>query len=144
MENRFDIYELPDGHAARFEEKYGMRLAARGKRRLFLRLAAAAAALAAVLWAGSGLRQTPESVYTAYLDKVGKMYITIADAAGSDSALWEDTLRQMTDETFPMYDQLPDELSQRQKTRILKEYYGDILEGAEEMTRQIINNKSQI
>ena len=56
MENRFDLYDLPEGHEERFQAKLEPRLArARRLTRVF-RWTAIAACLAAVLWLGSRTR----------------------------------------------------------------------------------------
>ena len=133
MENRFDLYELPEGHAGRFEAKLDARLARSHRRGRFLRWTAAAAGLAAVLWLGARLNAsfwlapTPEAVYTAYLEQVGDLYRLVAANSSDDTVDWESLLQDLTDETIPLYDQLPDELSDREKTALLKKHYGTIL-----------------
>ena len=37
MENRFDLYDLPEGHAERFQEKLTVRLARQHRRKLVFR-----------------------------------------------------------------------------------------------------------
>ena len=49
MENRFDIFELPEGHEIRFEERLEHRLTRNRRRARILRWTAAAAVLALVV-----------------------------------------------------------------------------------------------
>jgi len=137
MENRFDLYELPKGHEMRFEAKLGQSLSRKRRRRHFFGSAAAAAAaalLCVLLLPGrkAGIRwaHTPEQVYEAYLTEVGRLYELMAGNSEDADADWESILRDLTDETVPLYEQLPDELSRRERTAILKRHYGSILHGA--------------
>ena len=137
MENQFDLYDLPQGHEARFQAKLERQQRRRKTVRRFLGCSAAAAVLAAGLWISSlhpfiGAR-SPEAVYTAYLEEVGDLYRLFAAHVDDDSVDWETLLRDLTEETVPMYDQLPEDLSDRSKARILRQYYGDILEGADQL-----------
>ena len=146
MENRFDIYELPEGHEERFEQKYDARLARMHRRHVVFRWASAAAVVVAFLGLGllanrSSIRRanTPEAVYAAYLEQVGKLYELLAPTASNDSVDWEAVLYELTEENVPLYDQLPEELSRREKTEILKKHYGSILHEAEQLP--VINQK---
>lgn len=137
MENRFDIYEVPAGHEARFERRLAGR---RDQRIIFRRIAAWSAAVAAgvalfFVWANRPFltARTPEAVYGAYLSEVGKLYQDFSARAGVDSDEWTALLQSMTDENLSLYDQLPDDLSEREKTLILKQYYSRLLEGVGEL-----------
>lgn len=143
MENRFDLYDLPEGHEERFLEKMDQRLLRRQNRRIALRWTAAAAAAAAILLlvlpAGDryfrGAR-TPEAVYNAYLQQIGTCYEQLARNYTVDAFAWEATLASLTQETIPLVDQLPDEMPDREKTRILKQYYGALLDGANRLKEE--------
>lgn len=134
MENRFDIYEVPSGHEARFEQK----LAGRIDQRIYFRriigwsTAVAAGVSLFILLAHHPFltARTPEAVYGAYLEEVGRLYQDFSARAGADTDEWTSLLRTMTEENTSLYDQLPDDLSEREKTLILKQYYGQLLEGA--------------
>lgn len=136
--------ELPSADAeakflGRFEEG-GTRLRprsalTRGRGRVLrLALPAAAAAAAALLLAlppRPGARDwlraagdTPEDVYLCYMSQVTKAW----EKAGTD----EDRSRQLqsiTEESIPLADQLPDELSDEEKAAILHDYYNTLLDG---------------
>jgi len=146
MENRFDLYELPEGHEERFLAKWDAHIERQQRTRARLTWAAAAAAAAIVLllvlpFGDRHFRgaRTPEAVYCSYLEQVGSYYEQLAQDSGSDPYLWEATLTSLTRENIPLYDQLPEEMSNRQKTRILKQYYGELLDGAHRI-RQEWNN----
>ena len=145
MDNRFDLYELPQGHEERFEAKLDARLVQRRRRRLTFRLCAAAAGVAVLFWIGTRARSpfwrahTPEAVYAAYLEQVGELYEMLATKADNDTADWEAILSELTDENVPLYDQLPEEMSRREKMAILKRHYGGILQEAGQL--QEMNQK---
>lgn len=137
MENRFDIYELPEGNEDRFLEKWDA-AAVQGRRKsLLLRwtaLSAAAAAILILVLVPAGNRHfigahTPEAVYCAYLDKVGLYYERLGETGATEAGEWEAALMALTDETIPLFDQLPDEMSSREKVKVLKRYYGNLLDG---------------
>ena len=143
METRFDLYELPEGHEARFLEKLDAATAHRQRNRTVLgwTLTAAAAFVCLLLVLPIGGRHfrgahTPEAVYVAYLDKVGSYYELLAENTSGETGEWEAALTALTGETIPLFDQLPDEMSVRQKTRILKQYYGQLLDGAEQLKHE--------
>ena len=112
---------------------------------------AAAAAVGLIVWLclpGGQSRfrhaNSPEAVYEAYLEQIGELYRLLATNSDDPSVDWESVIQEMTDEVIPLYEQLPDELSDKEKTAILKDYYGGILDDAaqlqEEMKRK--NNPS--
>lgn len=143
MENRFDLYDLPGGHEVRFEKKLDRLLKGNRRRARAIRWMAAAAGLAAVLWFGMrsnthfGRAHSPEAVYTAYLEQVGKLYELVADNSDSQTVDWESLLHELTDENVPLYDQLPEEMPAREKTQLLKKYYGGILNEAGQIQKEM-------
>ena len=144
----FDTETPPEGHEQRFLEKACgttespferlKALFGRNRMRWSWAAVALAAAVAAVvlLPAGRrsflGVRNDPQKVYLAYLDRVEAISRTLPQG---DDYNWEGMLRGMTDEAVPMIEQLPEELSGRQQARILKQYYGDILAGVEQLKK---------
>jgi len=136
METKFDLYDLPEGHEARFLEKLDATTGRRQQRRTIVRWSAVAAAacLCLLLALPIGSRRftgarTPEAVYCAYLDQVGSYYEQFP--AGTEE--WQEAFTSLTDEAIPLFDQLPEEMPDREKMRILKEYYGELLDGAAQM-----------
>ncbi len=94
---------------------------------------AACLAVLLILRPGDPFRRAgndPAAIYLAYMDQVAEIYGQLPPEAGSDRDL---TLQEMTEETDPLFTQLPDELSPRQRARILKEYYGELLAGARKL-----------
>ena len=133
MENRFDLYDLPEGHEERFQAKLEPRLArARRLTRVF-RWTAIAACLAAVLWLGSRTRSpfwaanSPEAVYAAYLEQVGELYHLLVNEPGDETVDREAVLEELTHE---------------EKIAVLKEYYGGILDEAGQLKKEL-NRKKQ-
>jgi hypothetical protein len=132
----FDAEPLPEGAEERFLGRWE---AGRSRVRILRTVlpAAAAAALAVLLLlppAGSSrdwLRaagDTPEGVYAGYMAQVTKAWAE----AGTDEDKSE-MLRNLTEETVPLADQLPDELSDAEKAVILKEHYNTILDGVHQI-----------
>ncbi len=81
-----------------------------------------------------GVSNDPEAIYLAYMDQVAGLYGALP---GENSAAWDTILQEITEEKVPLFEQLPDELPARERGRILKAYYGDLLAGA----RQLKNNR---
>ena len=77
-----------------------------------------------------GVPDKPERVYRSYLAQVEKAYLTFPWDEGCD---WEGTLDELTEESVSLFEQLPEELSPRRRARILKAYYGDILDEVKQL-----------
>lgn len=144
MEKRFDLYELPAGHAQRFLGKLEAR--ARRRRILWGSLAAAAVVVLGIFVSRSPEKDyfrsadaSPEAVYLSYLEQVGASYAAIAALPDSEGTDWEGAMRSVTEETIPLFEQLPEELSDREKTALLKAYYGDLLAGVEKIRKSVTN-----
>ncbi len=151
-----DDQELPAGHEARFEAKLDAMLESAQKtrtaktsrrKRIFTGIfggmsVAAAAAIAAVIsinrpagevdWF-AGVADDPTAVYLAYSEKVTAMYEEIF--AKDLDGRWGTTVGSIAEETVPMIDQLPDELDDAAKAIILKEYYGELLNGLDKINK---------
>lgn len=144
----FDTQEPARGHEERFLSRLDAeasprpstlcRLAAYFRRPLRVPAYALAAVLALVLvlrpadpFRGTG--RDPQKIYLAYMDQVARLYDALPpeDSAGRDAALQE-----MTEEEIPLFEQLPEELPSRKRSRILKAYYGELLAGARQLKNQ--------
>ena len=138
----FDDKTPAEGHEGRFMARLmadsPVKPANEGKgwRILFITLATAAV-LAGVFVTGSSFGhftgRNPEAIYLAYMAEVSKLY---KDCPMEDSASWDDALSQLTEETVPLFEQLPEEMPKREKARILKQYYGELLNGAKQFVNQ--------
>lgn len=152
----FDSAELPEGHEGRFEAKLdtllsGAESSGREERKrrktrmgIFSVLTTAAAAVvAAVIFidrpvAGevdwfAGVADDPVAVYMAYSEKIAVMYEEIFTKDLDER--WETTVGSITNENVAMIDQLPDELDDKTKAQILKEYYGELLNGLDKINK---------
>ena len=99
---------------------------------------AAAAILVAVIFASRptdwfrGVGQDPAAIYARYLAQVEDSWQELAaDEAAAD------LLRNLTEESIPLIDQLPDELPDAEKAAILEDYYGALLDGAQKIRQNI-------
>lgn len=151
----FDSAELPEGHEGRFEAKLdtllsGAESSGREERKrrktrmgIFSVLTtAAAAAVAAVIFTNrpsrevdwfAGVADDPVAVYMAYSEKIAVMYEEIFTKDLDER--WETTVGSITNENVAMIDQLPDELDDKTKAQILKEYYGELLNGLDKINK---------
>lgn len=151
----FDSAELPEGHEGRFEAKLdtllsGAESSGREERKrrktrmgIFSVLTtAAAAAVAAVIFTNrpsrevdwfAGVADDPTAVYMAYSEKIAVMYEEIFTKDLDER--WETTVGSITNENVAMIDQLPDELDDKTKAQILKEYYGELLNGLDKINK---------
>ena len=134
----FDLMEPAEGHEDRFLAKLdAARKPVKLNWRIMVTTFAVAASLAGVIFAGSSFGhltgRNPEAIYLAYMTEVSKLY---KDCPMEDSASWDEALVQLTEESVPLFEQLPEEMSRREKARILKQYYGDLLDGAKQFVNQ--------
>lgn len=134
----FDSAEPPRGHEERFLKR--LETAGQSRRngpswRIFMATLAVAASLTAVWlvvrnrpFLGTG--SSPEAIYQAYMDQVARLYDScpMEDSADRDRAV-----AAFTEEDVPLFEQLPEEMPRREKARILKQYYGSLLQGAQEL-----------
>jgi hypothetical protein len=124
----FDTAEPPIGHKVRFGWKLFLRNAL-ARPAWALALAACAAALL-VLRPGDplhGLFSSPEAVYLAYMDEVADLY--------RELPMQDDALREITEEAESLFEQMPEGLSDRQRSRILQNHYGELLAAARQLKK---------
>ena len=74
-----------------------------------------------------GLTRSPEAVYVAYLDQVADLY--------RELPMQDEALREITDEAESLFEQMPDGLSDRQRSRILQNHYGELLAAARQLKK---------
>lgn len=138
----FDTAEPAGGHEARFLARLPEKESLRTKIRKFFRDAlapqvwvpalAAACALLLVLFIRPGdplhgLTRSPEAVYVAYLDQVADLY--------RELPMQDEALREITDEAESLFEQMPEGLSDRQRSRILQNHYGELLAAARQLKK---------
>lgn len=93
-------------------------------------LACVAALLVLIIRPGDplhGISRSPEAIYVAYMDQVADLY--------RDLPMQDDTLREITDEAESLFEQMPEGLSDRQRSRILKDHYGELLAAARQLKK---------
>ena len=76
--------------------------------------------------------QDSAAIYARYLARVEDSWQELAtDEAAAD------LLRNLTEESIPLIDQLPDELPDAEKAAILEDCYGALLDGAQKIRQNI-------
>ena len=132
----FDTEAPAAGHEARFLARYyftSFRTAIRNLHPAPVFAFALAACVALVLFIRPGdpfrgVSNEPEAIYLAYMDRVAALYRAMP--------LEDDILREITEEDEPLFAQLPDDISARQRARILKSHYGELLSAARQLKKQ--------
>ena len=92
---------------------------------------AACAALLLIIRPGDpfrGVANDPEAIYLAYMDRVADLYQALP--------LEDGVLQEITEEETPLFTQLPDNISNRERSRILKNHYGELLAAARQLKKQ--------
>ena len=130
----FDVQEPAPGHQDRFLARVEeSQQPARRPMRLIWGAVAVAASLSALFLVNNIRNNSPEAIYLAYMDQVSRLYSDCPADAGTE---WDESIASLTEETVPLFLQLPDEMPRAQKARILKEHYASLLEGARNIAKQ--------
>lgn len=136
--------EPPQGHEARFEAKLN-RASGRRIRTFWAAVAACAAAAAIAVWgfsAASGTEFSGEEFLAATEDDPGAIYeaycresaaISLEIEIRDYSPGMENNIRSLSEEPVPLIGLLPDELSDHEKSEIMRKYYGALLDGLNEL-----------
>ena len=146
----FNSAELLDGHLDRFIEKMDVQSQHRPNiRRIVWASIAVAAALAAIIFLNhsngnddlmisgqshdwfANVGNDQVEICQAYYDKVSELYEVIL-SHNPDGSL-DDSISSIAEEAVPLVDQLPEEMDPEARAAVLKEYYGELLDGLESM-----------
>ena len=134
----FDTATLPEGAEERFLDRWEAAEKSKKARIFYFAVSAAAAAaliLAILPWKADsfrGVENNPDAVYEHYLAVVADAWEV---AAADDEAA--DMLSSLTEESVPLMDQLPEELTPEEQAAILRAHYGDLLEGVDKVLKTI-------
>ena len=130
----FDVREPAEGHQVRFLARLeAAEKPARRPWRFVWSVVAVAASRSAFFIVKSVRENTPEAIYLAYMDEVSQLYSACPADAGAD---WDDALASLTEESVPLFLQLPEEMSNYRKARVLKAHYASLLEGARQLVKK--------
>ncbi|MBR4525376.1 MAG: hypothetical protein IKP15_07495 [Bacteroidales bacterium] len=132
----FDTESPAEGHEARFRARLfltSFRAAIRNLRPapVLAFAVAACAALLLIIRPGDpfrGVAHDPEAIYLAYMDRVADLYQALP--------MEDEALQEITEETEPLFTQLPENLSNRERSRILRNHYGELLAAARQLKKQ--------
>ena len=138
----FDVFDPREGDQERFLAKLDRRR--RVRMISWVSTAAAAAVIAAVLVIPdrpaqtdrfAGIGDDPVAVYKEYNRQVASLYVKISSKYSDYN--WESEIRCLSEEPVPMLEQLPEEMDDASKARILKDYYNKKLSGMETIDKKI-------
>ena len=135
-ENRaaFDTEPLDEGHRGRFAAKL-----ARGTER-------GASVVLGLLWLRTGHSQGDpvRRVIAAYkrdMDSLNREITAFCLRTGADTSQINRTIRIIDCEAVPLYEQLPDELDDAEKVRILRRYFGLKVNAVKQLRAQIADEQ---
>lgn len=131
----FDSEPMPEGSKVRFMD--AVREERRKRRVKIIRLAftgiAAACAALTVFLAKPDISRELERHHTRLAEKESEILILAGKVYPYEAEAILSTVRSITAEAIPLEDQLPDEMSLKDRRRILKEYYNHKINALEEV-----------
>ena len=145
----FNDAELPEGHLDRFVAKLesqasfqqGHSPGVKRVRRILWAALAVAAATAVMIFLNRPTDETHDwfanvgndqlEICRTYYEKAGELYEIIL-AQNPDGSM-DESVGSIADGGIPLVDQLPDDMDPEARAAILKEYYGELLNGLERM-----------
>ena len=138
----FDTEPLDEGHRGRFAAK----LARGTERGVSVLLRRFWAVVLGLLWLRTGHSQGDpvRRVIAAYkrdMDSLNREITAFCLRTGADTSQINRTIRIIDCEAVPLYEQLPDELDDAEKVRILRRQCGQAVEGADR--RRAVENEKR-
>lgn len=89
-----------------------------------------------------GLRENPVQaeidLYNRSLEALTRDIVDVSERCGEDTSEMKTIIRDISNDTVPLYEQLPDELGDEKKARILKKYFNLKLKGRQAVTGPVI------
>ncbi|MBQ2874731.1 MAG: hypothetical protein IJE85_05485 [Bacteroidales bacterium] len=121
----FDAYPAPEGSRKAFLKKVKAERSRGGLRAIVITVSsmAAAAAIAFTFFQGS-LERDIERQYRKLASKETEILTLIAETSPENLESVMNTIRAVTSEAVPLEEQLPEEMEEKSRKQILKEYYG--------------------
>ena len=149
-ENRaaFDTEPLDEGHRGRFAAKLalGTERGASVLLRCFWAAGCAAAVVLGLLWLRTGHSQGDPvrrviAAYNRDMDSLNREITTFCLCTRADTSQINRTIRIIDCEAVPLYEQLPDELDDAEKVRILRRYFGLKIDAVRQLRAQIADEQ---
>ena len=144
-ENRaaFDTEPLDEGHRGRFAAK--LALGTERGASVLLRCFWAAVVLG-LLWLRTGHSQGDPvrrviAAYNRDMDSLNREITAFCLRTGADTSQVNRTIRIIDCEAVPLYEQLPDELDDAEKVRILRRYFGLKIDAVRQLRAQIADEQ---
>ena len=144
----FDTEPLDEGHRGRFAAKLarGTERGASVLLRRFWAAGCAAAVVLGLLWLRTGHSQGDpvRRVIAAYkrdMDSLNREITAFCLRTGADTSQINRTIRIIDCEAVPLYEQLPDELDDAEKVRILRRYFGLKVNAVKQLRAQIADEQ---
>lgn len=120
----FDAYPAPEGSREAFLKKVKAERSRGGLRAIVITVSsmAAAAAIAFTFFQGS-LERDIERQYRKLASKETEILTLIAETSPENLESVMNTIRAVTSEAVPLEEQLPEEMEEKSRKQVLKEYY---------------------
>ena len=125
----FDTEPLDEGHRGRFAAKL-----ARGTER-------GASVLLRRFWAEGDPVRRVIAAYKRDMDSLNREITAFCLRTGADTSQINRTIRIIDCEAVPLYEQLPDELDDAEKVRILRRYFGLKVNAVKQLRAQIADEQ---
>lgn len=88
-----------------------------------------------------GLRENPVQaeidLYNRSLEALTRDIVDVSERCGEDTSEMKTIIRDISNDTVPLYEQLPDELGDEKKARILKKYFNLKLKAVRQLRAQL-------
>lgn len=120
----FDVYPVPEGSRNAFLEKVKAEKSRGGLRTVIVTISsmAAAAAIAFLLVPGS-LAHDIEKLHRKLATMEMEILTLVSETAPEELDEIQNTIRMVTSDAIPLEEQLPEEMKEESRKKILKEYY---------------------
>ena len=139
----FETDRLPEGHRERFAAKVSRSRRLTTPLRYAATLAAAALIAAGVFVSNRALLSRIDPVlseieaFDRNFETLSEQTVFAGQRRGADTAEIRDILQEIRCDSIPLHEQLPDELSDAEKVRILKRYFNLKLKAVKQLQAQL-------
>lgn len=137
----FDCESIPEGSKDRFMDALGQERRKNRIRIISVAFSSIAAGLALLLtvFDEPDISKELERHYTKLAEKGNEILMIVEREYPDETDMIMNTLREITTDVIPLEEQLPDEISEKEKSRILNNYYNQKYSALESLMAQVCN-----